>query len=505
MENYIKRAVRFFFMCAFMILISPNFVSALIISEINFDPNGSDTDREWIEVFNETQNSIDLSQIKFFENNVNHGIDSVSGDVNIMSGEYVVVVQDLNKFKIDFPSYSGKIFQSSFSLSNSGEILSLKSKEGNTLTTVNYGNYLSGVTSGQTVVLDGTNYTKANPNPGSGNLVVGQNTMVDTSTSGDSGSSTNSTTTNSTSNNNSTTTDANGNFVSPIYYHRSYWPESEKVYLEIGENKIGLVGADIDFVANAVMGDKRPVTSANYFWSFGDGETSEGKKVFHIYKYPGEYTVDAEVYSGGNKKESRIYVKIIEPEIAIKFAEKNSEKFVELTNKTKDEIDIGGFQIKSSGGEFEKVSTLPKKLSLMPLKKVAISQETLKFATSTTAVSLLMPNGKIISESKISSLANNNPIKSTIYQQANIASNTVVSVFTKEEFEKKQRQVENIKSKPVFRNALYAKKVATTTVVNNQVIATNQDSKVSEVNTNSFVVKNEGPNFVKTILDYFGI
>lgn len=115
-----------------------------------------------------------------------------------------------------------------------------------------------------------------------------------------------------------------------------------------------------------------------------------------------------------------------------------------------------------------------------------------------------MPNGKIISESKINSLENNNPIKSTIYQQTNIATNTVVSVFTKEEFEKKQRQVENIRSNRVLRNAL-CKKVATTTVVNNQVIATDQDSKVPQVNTNSFVVKNEGPNFVKTILDYFGI
>ena len=49
-------------------------VSALVISEIMYDPQGSDTDREWIEVLNDTQSSIDMTGWKFFEANTNHGL-----------------------------------------------------------------------------------------------------------------------------------------------------------------------------------------------------------------------------------------------------------------------------------------------------------------------------------------------------------------------------------------------------------------------------------------------
>ena len=73
--------------------------SALIISEIQFDPAGTDTDREWIEIFNDTSSTIDLTTYKFFENNTNHGIEFLQGEKNILSGEYVVLVQDLNKSK----------------------------------------------------------------------------------------------------------------------------------------------------------------------------------------------------------------------------------------------------------------------------------------------------------------------------------------------------------------------------------------------------------------------
>ena len=50
----------------FIFLLSVNFSSALQITEIQFDPDGADTDREWVEIYNETSNSIDLTQIKFF-------------------------------------------------------------------------------------------------------------------------------------------------------------------------------------------------------------------------------------------------------------------------------------------------------------------------------------------------------------------------------------------------------------------------------------------------------
>ena len=93
--------------CAFLVFcLYLDFTFALVISEIQFDPAGSDTDREWVEIFNDTNSSLDLTTYKFFENNTNHGIEILSGDKNLGSGEYAILVQDLNKFKIDLcPGY----------------------------------------------------------------------------------------------------------------------------------------------------------------------------------------------------------------------------------------------------------------------------------------------------------------------------------------------------------------------------------------------------------------
>ncbi len=114
----LKRVAYFFY----LVFLSFSWAGALTISEVHFDPDGSDTGREWIEVYNDTQNALDLTEIKFLEANVNHGIDifnqANSTEKNISPSEYVVVVQDIDKFKIDFPNYLGKIFKSSFSLAN---------------------------------------------------------------------------------------------------------------------------------------------------------------------------------------------------------------------------------------------------------------------------------------------------------------------------------------------------------------------------------------------------
>ncbi|MEK7071654.1 MAG: lamin tail domain-containing protein, partial [Patescibacteria group bacterium] len=57
---------------------------ALVINEIMYDlKNGSDDGREWIEVYNNSDASVDLSTFKFFEADTNHKIVSVAGGENI--------------------------------------------------------------------------------------------------------------------------------------------------------------------------------------------------------------------------------------------------------------------------------------------------------------------------------------------------------------------------------------------------------------------------------------
>ena len=87
---------------------------------------GTDSGREWVEVFNNSDTIVDFSTYKFFEANTNHKLLLIQGDEKIVSQGYAVIVSDPVKFKIDWPNFVGTIFDSSFSLSNSGETLSIK-------------------------------------------------------------------------------------------------------------------------------------------------------------------------------------------------------------------------------------------------------------------------------------------------------------------------------------------------------------------------------------------
>ncbi|MES2315758.1 MAG: lamin tail domain-containing protein [Patescibacteria group bacterium] len=112
-----------------ILLFCPSYFAfaALQINEIMYNlKTGSDTGREWIEIFNNSDQEIDMTNIKLFEANTNHKLTLVQGINKIPAEGYAVIVADSAKFKSDWPSYSGTIFDSTFSLSNTGEPLALK-------------------------------------------------------------------------------------------------------------------------------------------------------------------------------------------------------------------------------------------------------------------------------------------------------------------------------------------------------------------------------------------
>ena len=56
--------IAFFF---FLHFASPVFAGDVVINEIMYDLSGSDTDREWIEIYNKGTSSIDLAEWRFQE------------------------------------------------------------------------------------------------------------------------------------------------------------------------------------------------------------------------------------------------------------------------------------------------------------------------------------------------------------------------------------------------------------------------------------------------------
>ncbi len=136
-----KIIFKYFTVTAFLFFILPVIASAqVVISEIMYDPDGLDSGREWIEVTNTGENPVDISGWKFRENSINHSLNVISGVSVLSGGQSAIIADNANTFISENPTFSGNLFDSSFSLSNSGERLSVLN---NSLEEVDYVNYLS--------------------------------------------------------------------------------------------------------------------------------------------------------------------------------------------------------------------------------------------------------------------------------------------------------------------------------------------------------------------------
>ena len=103
--------------------------SDVVINEIGaYQPSG----HEWIEIWNKGNESVDMTGWKFWESETNHNLSVSTTDAVVEAGEYAVIVQDAFKFLLDYPNFSGSVFDSSWGgLNESGEAIGLKDAEGN--------------------------------------------------------------------------------------------------------------------------------------------------------------------------------------------------------------------------------------------------------------------------------------------------------------------------------------------------------------------------------------
>lgn len=112
--------------------------NAMVINEIMYNPNGSDTGREWVEVYNSYDESIDITGWKFREADTDHQIVVAQGNPVIPPESYFVIADKPESFLIDYPGYSGTVADSTFSLSNTGEYLGLKDSSLNLVDELTY-------------------------------------------------------------------------------------------------------------------------------------------------------------------------------------------------------------------------------------------------------------------------------------------------------------------------------------------------------------------------------
>lgn len=339
------------------------------ITEIMYDVSGYDTGREWVEISADA--STDISNWKFFEANINHGLTLVKGSATIAAGSAAVVADNTEKFLIDYPSFSGTLFDSSFSLNNTGETIAIRDQDGIDVDSILYNPALGAAGDGNSLQKINGVWTAAAPTPG---------VSPASDPSGTSGSGSGSEESSSAA----TTEQSPGSSGA-----------TQSIWADAGLDRMAIVGGGTIFEGKALGIDKKPLDGARYFWNFGDGFTGEGKKVMHTYKHPGDYIVYLDVSSGSLSAGDKILVKATPADVSISALGYGEKSFVAVSNGEAVELDVSYWQIKSSGGIF----VIPKNTIIIPGNKIIFSKDALGFEIKDgDKVLLIYPNGSLAYE-----------------------------------------------------------------------------------------------------------
>ena len=146
-------------------LIPASSYAQITFTEIMYDLPGSDENREWVEIHNDGP-VYDLTNWKFFEGDTNHGLTNVAGESTFGTGDYAVIADDANQFLVDSPGFQGKLFDSSFSLSNTGETIAIKYPNGDIATEITYSSSQGGAGDGNSLQYSGSEWVAATSTPG---------------------------------------------------------------------------------------------------------------------------------------------------------------------------------------------------------------------------------------------------------------------------------------------------------------------------------------------------
>jgi len=309
--------------------IVPFFANAQIsITEIMYDLSGSDTN-EWIEIENTGSQAVDASTWKLFEANSNHGLKVFQGDGVIQPGLFAIIANDPGAFLVEYANFKGMIFDSSFSLLNTGETLIMRDDNLVDSDSATYDSSLGGNGDGNSLHKNASSGWKASaPTPGSG----ASNSSQQNNQTGGSQKTSSQTIVSSLS---SVATESKNS-------------DNDSFSVNIGKDRVAAVGNRLIFTAETrkVSGQIR---GASYSWSFGDGSMKNGQSVDYNYRYAGEYVAVVNASRGDEKTVARVNVKVFDPVLEFTVVPSGG---IRIENKGKDEINLFEWKIESMGKTF---------------------------------------------------------------------------------------------------------------------------------------------------------
>lgn len=289
------------------------------ITEIMYDPQGSDTKREWIEVFNSGAENVDLNTYFFFENNIYHKLVAQTESI-LKPGEFAIIVDSIAEVVTEYKEYMGKLFDSAFSLNNTGETISMADNSKQIIDTVTYDSSMGANNDGNSLQVNNDKIIHAQPTFGRENATENYEVPAEDSSSDN----------NSNSGSTSVSTHTQPEPVS------NYTP-STPFKISAGRNRLVLINTPVDFKVQISKADINP----RVMWNLGDFSIKKGKNTTHIYEHEGIYEVVAEAKNEGHTSIARTEVTVMRPNLLIVQASST----IQIKNESSKEVNLGGFSM----------------------------------------------------------------------------------------------------------------------------------------------------------------
>lgn len=329
------------FIAYILIYCIPPIVSAdVFISEIMYDQEGTDSKREWVEVYNSGPEISDFTQYKFLENEVHHGLKEFEGGLTLPANSYAIIADNPHEILSDIPE-GAIVFDSAFSLSNSGEVIAIVGANKEIIDEVFYDVEIGASGDGNTLQkIDGV-WVAQSQTPGRGPEIT---TEVENK---------------QTDQENIQIQQSSSAKPKPII--------QDPFTVEIVEPEKIFVGEIVTFMARASDSHGDALKFNNYKWNTGDGSVYEGNSITHTYKKPGEYIVYASGTYGYESDYDKLRVTV--KEVPISFSATNEG--INIKNNSIKEFDLSGWIIFADTYSFK----IPQNTFLLPKSEVVFSNQ----------------------------------------------------------------------------------------------------------------------------------
>ncbi|MCE9548811.1 lamin tail domain-containing protein [Candidatus Nomurabacteria bacterium] len=327
--------------------------AGVIINEIFYSP----TSKQWIEIYNDSNDAIDLTQYKILDAGAainGHGISLCSGLLSPNS--YAIIA----KVPEDFSNPTFALCKSALGIKSTAEdtvILKINSETVDTVL-VPEGSAIGG----DSFQLINGSWSGAPPTPGVENITSSNNENSNESSDVENNSS------NSTSSNSSSSSSKSSKKTETV-------PLKPK--LRIIAPKVVFINTPFELQSEMIGGEK-----GKYFWNFGDGNTKETKDVetfSHTYFYEGEYLISLEHFPKNLSKTpdltAEVMVKVVPMSVSISRVGDQKDFFIELINNTAYEVNVSGWILSSLDKKF----IFPRNTVILGKKKIILSPKVTNF------------------------------------------------------------------------------------------------------------------------------